>query len=167
MDISHSPAARLVGHTVGMPDLRRTNAHLQQGTLPSKKLTNIRDVKRHLSFATIAKDGFLVVERNEPLAPTRECIVVPRQVLEGLLTALHIQLSHPSSNQLKAVTKRYLYALDTDKAIDRVTQACHQYTALRQTPKAREEQSTSLPPEAVGVSFAADIIKQSRQLIQY
>ena len=46
-----------------------------------------------------------------------------------------------------------------------MTQACHQCTALRQTPKAREDQSTSLPSEAVGVSFAADIIKRSRQLI--
>ena len=147
------------------PDLRRTHAHLQQGTRPSKKLTNVRDVKRYLNVATIAKDGLLVVKRNDPLAPTRECIVVPRQVLEGLLTALHIQLSHPSSNQLKAVTKRYLYALDIDKAIDRVTQGCHQCTALRQTPKACEEQTTSLPPEAVGVLFAADVIKRSRQLI--
>ena len=36
---------------------------------------------------------------------------------------------------------------------------------LRQIPKAREEQTTSLPPEAVGVSFTADVIKRSRQLI--
>ena len=147
------------------PDLRRTRAHLQQGTRPSKKLTNLRDVKRYLNVATIAKDGLLVVRRDEPLAPTRECIIVPRQVLEGLLTALHIQLGHPSSHQLKAVTKRYLYALDIDKAIDRVTQACHQCAALRQTPKMREEQSSSPPPDAVGVSFAADVIKRSRQLI--
>ena len=121
----------------------------------------------HLSVAAIAKDGLLVVERNEPLVPTRECIVIPRQLLTGLLTASHIQLSHPSSNQFKAVTKRYLYALDIGKANDRVTKACHQCAALRQTPKARKGQSTSLPPEAIGVSFAADIIKQSRQLIQY
>ena len=46
-----------------------------------------------------------------------------------------------------------------------MTQGCHQCAALRQTPKACEEQTTSLPPEAVGVSFAADVIKRSRQLI--
>ena len=125
----------------------------------------MRDVKRYLNVATIAKDGLLVVKRNQPLAPTSECIVVPWQVLEGLLTELHIQFSHPSSNQLKAVIKRYLYALDIDKAIDRVFQGCNQCAALCQTPKVREEQTTSLPPEAVGVSFAADIIKQLRQLI--
>jgi len=52
-----------------------------------------------------------------------------------------------------------------NKAIDRVTQACHQCAALRQTPKMREEQSSSPPPDAVGISFAADVVKRSRQLI--
>ena len=33
------------------PDLRRTRAHLTQGTRPSKKLTNIKDVKRYLNVA--------------------------------------------------------------------------------------------------------------------
>jgi hypothetical protein len=81
------------------PDLRRTRAHLKQGTRPSKKLTNIRDVKRYLNVITIARDGLLVVKHNEPLAPSKERIVVPRQVLDGLLTSLHVQLSHPTCHQ--------------------------------------------------------------------
>ena len=146
-------------------DLRRTHAHLAQGTRPSKKLTNVKDVKRYLNVATIAKDGLLVVKRNEPFAPSRECIIVPRQVLDGLLTASHIQLSHPSSHQLKLVTKRYLFALDMDKAIDCVSKSCTCCSALSQTPQARIEQSSCEPPVAVGVSFAADVLKRSRQLI--
>ena len=63
-----------------------------------RKLTNMKDVKKYVDVTTIAKDSLLVVKRNEPLAPTHECIVLPRQVLDGLLTAFHIQLSHPSSN---------------------------------------------------------------------
>ena len=43
------------------PYLCCTYAHLLQGTHPSKKLTNIRDVKRYLQVATIARDGLLVV----------------------------------------------------------------------------------------------------------
>ena len=49
------------------PDLRRTHAHLIQGTRPSKKLTNIKDVKRYLQVASIANDGLLVVQRHDPL----------------------------------------------------------------------------------------------------
>ena len=147
------------------PDLRRTHAHLVQGTRPSKKLTNIKDVKHYLQVASVADDGLLVVRRHEPLSPSRECIIVPRQALDGLLTALHIQLSHPSCHQLKMVVKRYLYALDLDKAVSRVSDGCHSCAAIRSSPTARIDQSTSPPPDAIGRSFAADVIKRSRQLI--
>ena len=50
-------------------DLRRTHAHLKQGTRPSKKLNNINNVKRYLNVATIARDELLVVKRTDPLCP--------------------------------------------------------------------------------------------------
>ena len=90
------------------PDPRHTHAHLKQGTRLSKKLTNNIDLKHYLNVATIASDGLLVVKRDEPLVPTRECIIVPRNVLGGLVSALHVYLSHPCSRQLKSVTQRYL-----------------------------------------------------------
>ena len=65
-----------------------------------------------LNVASIARDGMLVVRRNDPLSPSRECIIVPRMVLNGLVTAHHIQLEHPSAHQLKHVMRRYLFALD-------------------------------------------------------
>ena len=146
-------------------DLRRAKAHLKQGTRPSKKVTNARDVKRYLNAITIAKDGLLVVPQNEPLAPTRERIVIPRQVLDGLLTALHIQLCHPSCHQLKQVAHRYLFALDMDKAIEDVSMNCHTCASLRNTPHVVVEQSTCEPPDTVGVSFATDIVRRNRQYI--
>ena len=88
------------------PDLRRTHAHLQQGTRPSKKLTNIKDVKRYLNALTIAKDGLLVVRKTEPLSPPTELIVILRSVIDGLVTALHIKLDHPSKHQLLMIMKR-------------------------------------------------------------
>ena len=81
------------------PDLRRVHAHLKQGTRPSKKLTNVRDVKRYLNCTSIAKDRVLVVKRSQPFVPVIEAIVVPRSVLDGLLTALHIKHNHPSRHQ--------------------------------------------------------------------
>lgn len=58
-------------------DFRRTCAHLRQGTRPSRKLTDIRDVKRYLNVATVTKDGLLVVRRHTPLAASTDCMVVP------------------------------------------------------------------------------------------
>ena len=105
------------------------------------------------------------MRRHEPLPPSRECIIVPLQALDGLLTALHIQLSHPACHQYKMVVKRYLYALDLDKAVSRVSDGCHSCAAIRSSPTARIDQSTSPPPDAIGRSLAADVIKRFRQLI--
>ena len=146
-------------------DLRRTHAHLKQGTRPSKKLTNIKDIKRYLNRVTIARDGLLIVKHDEPFAPTKERIVVPRSVSDGLMTALHVQLNHPTCHQLKTVAHRYFFALDMDKAIEQVTSNCHMCASLRKVPNNLLQQSTDDPPEAVGLMFAADVLKRNRQLV--
>ena len=146
-------------------DLRRTHSHLTQGTRPSKKVTNAKDVKRYLNVASIARDGLLVVQRKDPLSPTRECIIVPRKVLDGLVTALHIQLDHPSAYQLKQIIHRYIFALDLDKSVETTSRSCHHCSSLRNTPNLTIAQSSNNPPEVVGISYAADVIKRDRQLI--
>ena len=75
---------------------------------------------------------------------------MPRQILHGLLTAQHAQLHHPSSRQLKSIVHRYFFALDIDKSIDTST---------------IQLQSSSEPKDALGFSFAADVINRNRQLI--
>ena len=91
--------------------------------------------------------GLLVVKRNEPLVPTRECIIAPRQVLDGLLSALHVYLSH----QLM-VTQRYLFALDIDNSVDGVTTSYHHCALLRTTSTSVGKQSNNLTPETVGIN---------------
>ena len=147
------------------PDLRRVCAHLKQGTHPSKKLTNIRDVKRYLKVTSISKDGLLVVQRHQPLSRPTELIVVPRSVLDGLLTAIHIKLDHPSKHQLQMVIQRHFFALDMSAAITRVSDSCHTCASLKKFPTSLISQSSEDPPEVVGVSFATDIIRRCRQFI--
>ena len=146
-------------------DLRRTHAHLRQGTRPSRKLTNVKDVKRYLQVATIDKDGLLVTRSNDPFTTTQVRIIVPRQVLPGLVMSLHLKLDHPTSHQLKTLCRRYFYALDMDRAIDQVNANCHTCLSLQKCPKVATPQTTNDPPEAIGTSFAADVIKRERQLI--
>ncbi|KAL5020775.1 hypothetical protein ScPMuIL_002145, partial [Solemya velum] len=138
---------------------------LTDRTRPSKTVKNIKDVRRYLNSVSISKDGLLVVKRNDPLSATRECIVVPRQVLNGLLTALHLKLNHPSCHQLKKCIHRFFFALDMDKTIEYVTKSRYQCAPLLKTPKFKVEQSCGDPPESIGISFAADILKRERQLI--
>ena len=122
-------------------------------------MTNIKDVKRYLNIATIASDGLLLVKSNEPLLPTQECIIVPRQVLDGLLPALHVHLSHPLIHQLKMVN------LNMDKAVDRVITSCHHCASLRTVPTTVVKQSTNPPRETEGISFAAGVIKRVKRFI--
>ena len=147
------------------PDLRRTHAHLKQGTRPSKKLTNIKDIKRYLNVASIARDGLLVVRPNTPFASPSEQIIIPRTILDGIATALHIKLDHPSKHQLKLVMKRHFYALDMAKVVDRVCDACHTCASLRKPPKPLIKHNSETPPNRVGVSFAADVLKRCKQTI--
>ena len=141
-------------------EIRRTIAHLKQGTRPSKKVTNIKDVKRYLRNCTVSRDGLLVVRREEPFSAAKECIVVPRNVLPGLITALHIRLKHSTHHQLKQVVNRHFFALDLDKVIESTTCA-----TLKQMPSTILEQSTGDPPLCVGTEYAADVIRRAKQCI--
>ena len=79
-------------------DLRRSCAHLKQGTQPSRKLTNIKDVKRYLQVANIDKDDLLVTQSTDPFSTKQIRIIVLRQVLPGLLLSLHLKLDHPTTH---------------------------------------------------------------------
>ena len=147
------------------PDLRRTHAHLKQGTLPSKKVTNAKDVKRYLAVASIARDGLLVVPRSDPPQHASDLIIVPRSVIDGLVTAMHLRLNHPSKHQLLQVMKRHFYTLDMASAIDHACDTCHLCCSLQKFPDKLIEQSSEDPPESVGLSFAADVLKRNRQFI--
>ncbi|KAH3874557.1 hypothetical protein DPMN_037803 [Dreissena polymorpha] len=147
------------------PDLRRVHAHLRQGTRPSKKLTNVRDVKRYLNDVSISRDNILVVTRTDPLVSPVDLIVVPRSIADGLVTALHIKLDHPSKHQLVLAVKRQFHLLDLVQVVDRVHNACNVCASLKSVPKTIIEQSSEEAPEIVGASFAVDVLRRSKQMI--
>ena len=137
------------------PDIRQAKAQLRQGTYPSKKVTNRRDVKRYLQTCTISRDGLLVVKRPEKYAATLECIEIPRALVNGLALAVHLKFDHPSPHQLKQIMKRAFYAIGMDQVIDDLSINCSQCAALRSIPNHLMEQSTECPPYAVGTSSSS------------
>ena len=61
------------------PELRRSHAHLTQGTRPSKKQKNICDVRRYLREIKVASDGLLVTIHKDinfktNLMPNVDCL---------------------------------------------------------------------------------------------
>jgi hypothetical protein len=145
-------------------DLRRVYAHLFQGTRPGPKACNIRDIKRYLRVCTIGRDGLLIVRWEMPFTTARDLTVIPQRVLNGLISALHLRLQHPSKSQMQKIFHRYFYALDSDNAIGDVTSHCPQCASIAKLPKALEEFTTS-PPQALGATSACDILCRARQRI--
>ena len=107
----------------------------------------------------------LVVRRNEPLVPSTELIIVPHSVLDDLITAWHIKFDHPSKHQLELLMKRFFYALYLTKAINHSNNICYTCMSLLKFPESLVKQSSDDPPETVGFSSVADILKLDRQLI--
>ena len=114
---------------------------------------------------SIAPDGVLIVPENIPFQPARDRIVVPRGVLNGLLTAIHLRFDHPTQHQMKRLVTRFFFSLDMDSAIDVTVSACHHCTALKALPCSIEPQSTSPPPNVMGQTFAADVMRRYRQCV--
>ena len=140
--------------------LRKVLGHIRDGTVPHKKSKNVGSVKKYLAAnILIASDGLLVHRVVQPLHAYDQ-IVVPEQVLDGLLTALHIRLNHPTAYQMKKVFSRYFYAVVSEKFIKSTTDACHHCASIKEIPKSLVHQSTSDPPSKVGSTFTADVIKR-------
>lgn len=66
---------------------------------------------------------------------------------------------------MQLVIKRHFYALDLGKAIDRVCESCHTCASLKKIPDQLIPQSSEDPSEAIGLTFAADVLKRNCQLI--
>ena len=147
------------------PDIVKVCNYISQGISPSGKKKGYSDIRRYLGVATIAKsDGLLVVKHIEPFKSATERIVIPRSVSEGLITALHIQLNHPTKHQLKMVFGRTFFALDMDSIVGRVVDGCHTCAALKNIPSKFHSQSTSAP-DKIGSTFSSDVLRGSGQCI--
>ena len=147
------------------PNLSRAKEHIRDGLKVPKKNTKISDIKRYVRLASISSDGLLVVRSQQNFAPMLERIIVPRPMLQGLLTALHIKVNHPTAYQLKKVFVRSYAALDIDKAISENIDACHICASLKKLPKHVSTFSTSSPSAFIGQHLASDVLRRSRQLI--
>ena len=151
------------------PVLREVSRYLTEGRSPSKKKKGMKDIKRYLNIVKVSSspnDGLLVVPQEIPLGRTRQRIVVPRDIVDGLITALHLHTQHSSKHQMKQIFSRGFFALDGDKAIDKAINNCHTCVALMKVPSRFVQQSTTVPPdEGIGKRFSTDVIRREAQFI--
>lgn len=146
--------------------LRRAYAHLSAGTRPPPKAKNSKELREILRVASVdSQKGILVVRKEDPFVGSRDLILCPTSIAPGLITALHLSLSHPSKSQLIKVFNRYFFTLGALKITDSVIDHCDVCRALKKTPKEIFVQSSSPPAAHPGQILAADIICRAGQKI--
>ena len=149
---------------MGCSDLKRVHAHLTSGTRPTQK-ARATTVKRYLQKAAIGKDGLLIVIQSEPFLPRKELIIVPQQVVLGLMTSLHLRLNHPTENQLAQIFQRSFFALKMQHFAKITLENCDVCQSLRALPKELHSQESTDIPLTPCRSFASDIVRRYRQKI--
>ena len=147
------------------PDLRRTYAHLTEGTRPSRKAKGLKDVRKYLQAASISDTGLLIVRKEDPFLHQRQLVIVPKGILSGILNALHLYFTNCTEGQLVKLFNRYFYAIGSEPTIKQVVDSCSQCGSLRKIPTKLFEQSSSSSPSTIGQQFAADVIKRKSQSI--
>ena len=147
------------------PDLRKTYAHLTQGTRPSRKSRNIRNLRHYLNVATVDKQGLIVVSKADPFVGVRNLIVVPAEILPGLLQSLHLKFEHATKSQLVQLFNRHFFAIKSAPAITQVVESCEQCNSMKKIPRELLDQSSSPSASKPGEVFYADILKRTRQRI--
>ena len=147
------------------PNLRRTFAHLSKGTRPPRKAKNMKAVRRYLKTVTIAENGLLIVLKSDPYIHQRKLIVAPESILQGRLTAIHLQFNHPSTHQLQKVFDRYFYALNSASFIRSIADQCSICKSLKHIPTELHEQSSSSSPSCPGQEFSSDVLRCTKQKI--
>ena len=157
---SRSAWLRLQGDCL---DLKRVSQLLKSVKEPGSD--EKADVKSYCKNVKLSTDGLLVFMENRPLQPSRQRIVVPRSMVDGLLTAIHIKLEHLTKPQLLNIFNRAFWGLGALEAAEAVLQSCHTCVSLKKIPSHFTQQSTSAPPECIGIKFSADVIKRERQKI--
>lgn len=146
-------------------DLRRTYAHLSNGTRPSRKTKNLKDVRRYLQIASINNASLLVRRVHDPYVFQKDLIIIPKDILPGLVTALHLHFNHTTKHQLAQIFCRYFFGLGSDAVIQTVVKNCAHCNSLLHLPKEIMEQTSSPTPTSPGQQFAADVIRRTRQKI--
>ena len=104
--------------------MKQAYAHLSQDTRTSKKAHTLKFLRQFTS-GNYHWNGLLVVHKPKPLLNHNQLIIVPVELLQRLLTAMHIRLNHPTKNQLGKIFQSYFYAFNSDKAIqERSSDSC-------------------------------------------
>ena len=119
---------------------------MTQGTYPSRKSRNLRDLRQYLNVGCLDANGLLVVYKQDPFFHWQKLVIVPTQILSGILTALIFIWTIQPTHQLTQVFQRYFYAIKSGDNLAKIANNCDQCNALKSIPKEMIKQTSSPSP---------------------
>ena len=148
-------------------DLVRVKELLMAGQRSSK-----RDFKAVKSFfrsdiqTTIDKSGCIVVmKRNRKSLITRDLVAVPNSISVGLLYSLHLNLGHPSTDQLQQAVDTRFFVQDIATKCREITESCTLCTSVKTIPHEVHEYDTNTVPDHPGHAFTVDVMRECKKLV--
>ena len=153
-DSVHNKLRELIT-TQQLPNTKKTNGPFTKLKLLHNKYTEGK--------LFIDKDSMFMV--RTPLGHFNgAAISVPHTIYPGLVSALHIQLDHPSRNQLSDLLDRYFYTPGGRAIVEDISENCVQCAAMKTLPKVLLKDTTEIPA-GMATDFAADVIERANQKI--
>ena len=151
------------------PTLRKLKFHMEGGTIPKRRVRGQTELKRLYDLFTknkisVSREGVLVHQEFDHLGNNTETILVPSQIMKGLVLALHNKFKCPTRLELGKIMKRYWFALGMIKVIEEVWLSCQSCQAAKKVPKEIFGQST-VPTDTFGKHWAADVVRGDLQFI--
>ena len=149
-------------------DLVRVRELLISGQRPSDKRDH-KPVKlffRNDIKTTIDKHGCLVVvKRNKNTLVTRELVIIPNKMSVGLLYSLHINLKHPTKDQLQKAVETRFYISNIANKCQEVSDACTLCVSSKPIPMEVYDYKPNVVPDHPGMSFSVDIMKECSKIV--
>lgn len=151
------------------PTFRKLKFHMEGGTIPKRRVRGQTELKRLYDLFTknkvsISRDGVLVHQDHDNLGNISETILVPSQIMKGLVLALHNKFKCPTRAELTKIMRRYWFSLGLVKVIEEVWQSCPRCQAAKSVPKEIFGQSTVVT-DTLGKNWAGDVIRGDMQFI--
>ena len=167
----HSPGSIPLGSRKAWRDIQESDKDCRTvfklkttGDLPIKKKTN--PVINRLFKECVVEDGLLVVRMfDKHLMKEVGRVVVPPNLLDSILTAIHLRLQHPTAYQMQIIFDKYFFSVGVKQTIDNLISNCYICLGLKKFPKELQKFDPKLFPEQPGSHMNIDIVKRSGQLI--
>ena len=96
---------------------------------------------------------------------TRELVIIPNKMSVGLLYSLHINLKHPTKDQLQKAVETRFYISNIANKCQEVSDACTLCVSSKPIPIEVYDYKPNVVPDHPGMSFSVDIMKECSKMV--